>query len=243
MRKDGLETKRKILTVCVRLFLEQGYKETSITQITENAGVTRGSFQNLFRTKDAVLLELVETMFSGQFSAAKSITGQQLPPVYAYAVETAIQLTLTELNERLREIYLEAYSLPDTAEYIHLHTTAELKQIFGESFPDYADSDFYEMEIGTAGLMRGYMARKWDIHFPLDRKLRRFLTAAMRVYRVPEEQQRQVLAFIQSLDIRRIAAEVMEKLFAVLEIKFDFKLSPNGEKEEARWKNGFWGLY
>lgn len=234
MRKDGLETKRKILTVCVRLFLEQGYKETSITQITENAGVTRGSFQNLFRTKDAVLLELVETMFSGQFSAAKSITGQQLPPVYAYAVETAIQLTLTELNERLREIYLEAYSLPDTAEYIHLHTTAELKQIFGGSFPGYSDSDFYEMEIGTAGLMRGYMARKCDIHFSLDRKLSRFLTAAMRVYRVPEEEQRQVLAFIRSLDIRAIAAEVMEKLFTLLEMKFDFKLSPSGEKEENR---------
>lgn len=234
MRKDGLETKRKILTVCVRLFLEQGYKETSITQITENAGVTRGSFQNLFRTKDAVLLELVETMFSGQFSAAKSITGQQLPPVYAYAVETAIQLTLTELNERLREIYLEAYSLPDTAEYIHLHTTAELKQIFGGNFPGYSDSDFYEMEIGTAGLMRGYMARKCDIHFPLDRKLSRFLTAAMRVYRVPEEEQRQVLAFIRSLDIRAIAAEVMKKLFAMLEMKFDFKLSLNGEKEENR---------
>ncbi len=234
MRKDGLETKRKILAVCVRLFLEQGYKETSITQITENAGVTRGSFQNLFRTKDAVLLELVETMFSGQFSAAKSITGQQLPPVYAYAVETAIQLTLTELNERLREIYLEAYSLPDTAEYIHLHTTAELKQIFGGNFPGYSDSDFYEMEIGTAGLMRGYMARKCDIHFPLDRKLSRFLTAAMRVYRVPEEEQRQVLAFIRSLDIRAIAAEVMEKLFAMLEMKFDFKLPSNGKKEENR---------
>lgn len=234
MRKDGLETKRKILAVCVRLFLEQGYKETSITQITENAGVTRGSFQNLFRTKDAVLLDLVETMFSGQFSAAKSITGQQLPPVYAYAVETAIQLTLTELNERLREIYLEAYSLPDTAEYIHLHTTAELKQIFGGSFPGYSDSDFYEMEIGTAGLMRGYMARKCDIHFPLDRKLSRFLTAAMRVYRVPEEEQRQVLAFIRSLDIRAIAAEVMEKLFAMLEMKFDFKLPSNGKKEENR---------
>lgn len=234
MRKDGMETKRKILTVCVRLFLEQGYKETSITQITENAGVTRGSFQNLFHTKDAVLMELVETMFSGQFGAAKGITGQQLPPVYAYAAETAIQLTLTELNERLREIYLEAYSLPDTAEYIHLHTTAELKQTFGGNFPGYSDSDFYEMEIGTAGLMRGYMARKCDIHFPLDRKLSRFLTAAMRVYRVPEEEQRQVLAFIRSLDIRAIAAEVMEKLFTLLEMKFDFKLSPSGEKEDNR---------
>ena len=60
-------------------------------------------------------------------------------PVYAYAVETAIQLTLTELKENLREIYLEAYSLPDTAEYIYLHTTAELKQIFGGNFPGQFD--------------------------------------------------------------------------------------------------------
>ena len=134
----------------------------------------------------------------------------------------------------LREIYIEAYSLPETSEYIYLHTTAELKQIFGGNFPDDSDSDFYEMEIGTAGLMRSYMARKCDIHFPLERKLSRFLTAAMRVYRVSEEEQAKVLAFIQSLDIKAIATEVMYKLFAMLEMKYDFKLSKNGEMEETR---------
>ena len=134
----------------------------------------------------------------------------------------------------LREIYIEAYSLPETSEYIYLHTTAELKQIFGENFPDDTESDFYEMEIGTAGLMRNYMARKCDIHFPLERKLSRFLTAAMRVYRVPEAEQAKVLAFIQSLDIKAIATEVMYKLFAMLEMKYDFKLSKNGEMEETR---------
>lgn len=232
MRKDGMATKQRILTVCVRLFLEQGYKETTITQITEEAKVTRGSFQNLFPTKDAALMELVETMFSGQFGAARTITGGGLPPVYAYAAETAIQLTLTELNENLREIYLEAYTLPDTAEYIHLHTTAELKEIFGANFPGYSDSDFYEMEIGTAGLMRGYMARKCDIHFPLERKLARFLTASMRVFKVPEAEQEGALAFVAGLDIRSIAENVMEKLFAMLEMKFDFRLSGDREREE-----------
>ena len=232
MRKDGMATKQRILTVCVRLFLEQGYKETTITQITEEAKVTRGSVQNLFPTKDAVLMELVETMFSGQFGAARTITGGGLPPVYAYAAETAIQLTLTELNENLREIYLEAYTLPDTAEYIHLHTTAELKEIFGANFPGYSDSDFYEMEIGTAGLMRGYMARKCDIHFPLERKLARFLTASMRVFKVPEAEQEGALAFVAGLDIRSIAENVMEKLFAMLEMKFDFRLSGDREREE-----------
>lgn len=230
----SLPAKKRILTVCVRLFLEKGYKRSTLAEIIKKADVSYSTFQNIFRAKDGVLTELVEFMFSNQFAMARDEAGAKLPPVYVYAVETAIQLTLTELNERLREIYLEAYSLPDTAEYIHLHTTAELKQIFGGSFPGYSDSDFYEMEIGTAGLMRGYMARKCDIHFPLDRKLSRFLTAAMRVYRVPEEEQRQVLAFIRPLDIRAIAAEVMEKLFAMLEMKFDFKLPSNGEKEERR---------
>ena len=238
MRRDSSGTKRKILTVCVRLFLEQGYKNTSVSQIVEEAGVARGSYLNLFPTKDRILLELTETMFGGQFGVARSIADSKLPPVYAYAVETAIQLTLTELNENLREIYIEAYSLPETSEYIYLHTTAELKQIFGGNFPDYSDSDFYEMEIGTAGLMRNYMARKCDIHFPLERKLSRFLTATMRVYQVPEEEQARALAFIQSLDIRAIATKVMYKLFAMLEMKYDFKLSKDGETEVTTYRCG-----
>ena len=224
MRRDSSETKRKILTVCVRLFLEQGYKNTSVSQIVEEAGVARGSYLNLFPTKDRILLELTETMFGGQFGVAGSIADSKLPPVYAYAVETAIQLTLTELNENLREIYIEAYSLPDTSEYIYLHTTAELKQIFGEHFPDDTESDFYEMEIGTAGLMRNYMARKCDIHFPLERKLSRFLTAAMRVYRVPEDELEQTVRFVERLDIRSIAERVMHTLFQTLAMHYDFSL-------------------
>ena len=222
MRKDGIDTKNKILTVCVRLFLEQGYKNTTITQITEDVGISRGSFQNIFPTKDAVLMELVKTMFGGQFGAARKIVGDTLQPVYVYAVETAIQLTLTELNESLREIYIEAYTVEDIAEYIYLQTTAELKQIFGKNFPEYSECDFYETEIGTAGLMRNYMAKKCDIHFPLERKLNRFLTAAMRVYKVPEEEQEKVLAFV--------AALVMHKLFTMLEIKYDFRLSDSGKE-------------
>lgn len=224
LRRDSSETKRKILTVCVRLFLEQGYKNTSVSQIVDEAGVARGSYLNLFPTKDKILLDLTETMFGGQFGMARSIADTKLPPVYAYALETAIQLTLTELNENLREIYIEAYSLPETSEYIYLHTTAELKQIFSANFPDYSDSDFYEMEIGTAGLMRNYMARKCDIHFPLERKLSRFLTAAMRVYRVPEDELEQAVRFVERLDIRSIAERVMYTLFQTLAMHYDFSL-------------------
>lgn len=225
MRKDGAKTRKKILSVCVRLFLQQGYKETTVTQIVREAGITRGSYQNQFPTKDAVLMELVKTMFSSQFDMARSIAGDDLPPVYTYAVETSIQLALTELNETLRELYIESYTHPDTAEYIYLQTTSELKNIFAPYLPDHSESDFYDMEIGTSGLMRSYMAKRCDIHFPLQRKLECFLTAAMRVYRVPEEDQEKVLAFIAVLDIEAVASKIVQKVFAMLEMKFDFKLS------------------
>lgn len=230
MRKDGIETRNKILTICVRLFLEQGYKNTTITQITEEAGISRGSFQNFFPTKDAVLLELVKTTFGGQFGAARSIVGDNLQPVYIYATETAIQLTLTELNESLREIYIEAYMVPYIAEYIFLQTTAELKRIFGGNFPGYTECDFYEMGIGTSGLMRNYMVKKCDIHFPLEHKVNRFLSAAMRVYNVSEKDREKALAFVAALDLKTISTEVMHKLFAALEMRYNFKLLDSGKE-------------
>lgn len=229
MRKDGIETRKKILSVCVRLFLEQGYKHTSVTQIVEEAGIARGSYQNQFPTKDAILMELVKTMFGRQFSMAWSVTGEHLSPIYTYAVETAIQLTLTELNENLREIYIEAYSLPNTAEYIHLKTAEKLKEIFSPYLPDHSDNDFYELEIGTAGLIRNYMSKKCDIRFPLSRKLERFLTCSMRIFKVPEAEIQDAVAFVGRLDMKAIAGEVIHKLFTMLEMKYNFKLSSDVE--------------
>ena len=106
----SLPAKRRILTVCVKLFLEKGYKKTTVAEIVQKADVSNSTFQNIFRAKDGVLTELVEFMFDNQFGMARRITDADLPPVFVYAVETAIQLTLTELNENLREIYIEAYT-------------------------------------------------------------------------------------------------------------------------------------
>ena len=138
----SLPAKKRILTVCVRLFLEKGYRRTTLAEIIEKAEVSYSTFQNIFRAKDGVLTELVEFMFSNQFTMARSMTGAQLPPVYTYAVETAIQMTLTELNENLREIYIEAYTQKEALDYIFRETAKELQQIFGPYLPGRTARDF-----------------------------------------------------------------------------------------------------
>ena len=226
VRSDGLQTEKRILQACVRLFLENGYHQTTMTHILKEAQVSSSSFQNLFHSKDGVLMELVKFMFENQFGMARSVAGAELPPVYVYAAETALQITLTELNENLRQIYLEAYTQQRLLDYIQRATAKELHRIFGPYQPGLTEQDYYELELGTAGLMRGYMANPCTADFPLERKLEKFLTLALRGYKVPEDEVRQVLAFLAGLDIRGIAQKVMEELFRQLAMRYEF--SPEG---------------
>lgn len=232
-RYDSADSKRRITSACVRLFIEKGYRETKMTDILSAADVSSGTFQNIFHTKDGVLEELVHFMFSGQFGAAKDTLrlseqlGEDLKndPVLLYAVETSIQLTLAEVNENLREVYVEAYTQPRIAEIIYRKTKDELYRIFGSYLPECSQSDFYELEIGTAGIMRGYMSRPCDMYFPLKRKLRRFLSLALSAYKVPEEKQAAIQEFIANADMTAIANGVMQELFRALAMRFEFTLS------------------
>ena len=220
----SLPAKKRILTVCVKLFLEQGYKKTTVAQIVRQASVSNSIFQNIFRAKDGVLTELAQFMFSNQFAMARSTAGAQLPPVYVYAVETAIQMTLTELNENLREIYIEAYTQKEASDYIFHETAKELYQIFGPYQPELTAQDFYFMEIGSAGFMRAYMAQPCGGNLTLEKKLRMFLTMSLRAYHVPEDEIQKTVDFITGMDIRAVSERVMHELFKALAMRFEFTL-------------------
>ena len=225
MTSASLPAKKRILTVCVKLFLEKGYKKTTMAEIIEKADVSYSSFQNIFRAKDGVLSELASFMFENQFAMARGAAGQALSPVYVYAVETAIQLTLTELNENLREIYVEAYTQKEASEYILRETAKELYQIFGPYQPELSARDFYDLEIGSAGIMRSYMARPCDEELGLEKKLRLFLTMSLRAYNVPKPEADAAIAFVESLDIRAVSERVMQELFRALAMRFEFSLA------------------
>ena len=221
----SLPAKKRILTVCVKLFLEKGYKKATLAEIIEKADVSYSTFQNIFRAKDGVLTELVKFMFENQFAMARSEAGAKLPPVYVYAVETAIQMTLTELNENLREIYLEAYTQKEASEYILRETAKELFGIFGPYQPKLTLQDFYDMDIGSAGIMRGFMAHPCDEELTLEKKLRLFLTMSLRAYNVPKEEMEQAIRFVEGLDIRTVSERVMQELFKALAMHFEFSLA------------------
>lgn len=223
-RYNSREAKRRILSACVKLFIEQGYKETTMNDILSSADVSCGTFQNIFKTKSGVLFELMRFMFDAQFSQASSIAEKE-KPYLVYAAETAVQIAIVEQNENLRQIYTVAYNTPSTVEYIYQQTSTKLFELFSFYRPELSESDFYELEIGTAGIMRGYMMRPCDKYFTLEKKLSRFLEMSLCAYGVPEKERREAIDFVLSKGIEKIADGVLQKLFAFLEMEFDFSLS------------------
>lgn len=220
-RYDSRGAKRRILTTCVKLFLEKGYTETKVAEILKGADVSASSFQNVFHTKDGVLAELVEMMFSGQFEAVRQLIPDAPSPEYIYAVETAVQLALTEMNENLRDIYVEAYTYPATAELIHRSTAKELQAAFTSRLPDFSEGDFYEIDLGTAGMMRGFMVRRCDQYFTLEKKINRFLDMSLSIFRIPLEEREQIIAYVAQVNVCEAAEQVMQALFTSLSMQFE----------------------
>ena len=217
---NGLLTQQKMLRAAVTLFLEKGYGKTTTAEIAEAAGMAQSSFFRAFSSKEALLLELVRRMFTGQFALAEQHSGEA-DPVFLYAVETALQLHICELSESLRDLYTSAYTLPTTADYIYRSTAQELQQIFGKYLPSAALSDFYELDLVSAGVMRGLMARRCDMYFPIEKKVALFLRCALKIYDVPEAEHEAVISRVQKMDLDAMARSMLEKTVQLSQAGFD----------------------
>ena len=57
-QQRGEETRSHILDVAGELFAQRGYDATSVADICDGAGVTKGAFYHHFESKQAVFLEL-----------------------------------------------------------------------------------------------------------------------------------------------------------------------------------------
>ena len=97
-RYDSQDSRRRILAACVRLFLEKGYNRTTVAEIIHDADVSASTFQNIFRAKDGVLVDLCRLVLDAQLRAARELMPAGYPPACEFAAYIAVQLTTTELN-------------------------------------------------------------------------------------------------------------------------------------------------
>lgn len=210
LQLKGKIRRNKLLHVAIKMFLQNGYEKTTTASIAKRAGMSPSSFFAAFENKEALLLTLVKIMFEGQFNHAEQIEGVSKDPLLLYGIETTLQLYITEMSEPLRELYVVAYSLKSTSEYIYTQMSARLQSIFAAYQQEAQAIDFYEMEVASSGVMRAFMAKKCDLYFNVERKLKRFLECSLTLYAVPQEERRRVIAAVLDMDLKSIAKKIID---------------------------------
>ncbi len=218
MDEHMLELRKKVLVAAAKLFLQQGYSNTTTRQIATEAGVNVSAMNRSFGTKENILAVLVEYVLQSQFDfAAKVVEGHSNDPVLFYAAETTLQLYMAESHEHIRDLYNAAYSMPKTSDIIQHAVTGKLERIFAEYRPELETKDFYELEIASGGVMRGFMTIPCNMYFTIDRKVARFIETTFLIYRVPQARIEEAVAFVKQFDFVTLAEQAVASMLYRLE--------------------------
>ncbi len=80
MKKNSRNTKGKIVSAAWKLFYEQGYDNTTVEEIVEESGTSRGSFYHYFDGKDALLSSL-SYLFDDKYAELEKAMDPTLSPI------------------------------------------------------------------------------------------------------------------------------------------------------------------
>ncbi len=79
--EEQVRRRHEIFGASIKLFLKNGFQETSMREIAEEAGIGKSTLYDYFPTKDDILAWGVEDEFMDLADAAREIAAQPLPAV------------------------------------------------------------------------------------------------------------------------------------------------------------------
>ena len=77
-KKNARNTRGKIVNAAWKLFYEQGYEDTTVEEIIELSGTSKGSFYHYFDGKDA-LLSTLSSLFDEKYEELTEVLDPEMP--------------------------------------------------------------------------------------------------------------------------------------------------------------------
>lgn len=149
-REDSRDrTTQRLLAAARKLIANRGLSDTSLEDIAEEAGYTRGAFYSNFSSKGDLFIELLRRDHEATNAQLRALQDDSLP--------------LDRIQQRIREIYTRMYS---TNESFMIWTEARMLAARDAKFRVKLDALLVEKRAEVAKLI-GYFYRRAGIESPL----------------------------------------------------------------------------
>ncbi len=157
------EKDRQIIEVSMRLFARKGFSTTSIQEIATESGISKGAFYLHFKSKDDLLLailqyhfEMIEKAFSEQVTSTQSprekFISQQMALYSHFLTHRDFLIMLTKEQAIPRNETIKQLLLGKQMES-HQHYRKSIIEIYGPDIEPYS----WDITIILEGMIKSYM--------------------------------------------------------------------------------------
>lgn len=206
------ETEVKIIRSAMKLFLSEGYTNTTFRGIAKDSNVNLGVITYHFRSKDDLLFLLAEELMDCHTQILEEILTLDDDVLFAYAMEIAAQITICENNKKVWDLYHAMYSHLITFEYIKSWAATKNYNIFKSRLPHWSESDFREKEIIASGIELAALKSFCDKSFTLERKITVVLDSMLNLYETTGKERQQTISKVLEHDYRKMGCKILRCL-------------------------------
>jgi AcrR family transcriptional regulator len=120
--KKAIIRKRELVDAAIDLFAEKGYENTSVDDIINKVGVTKGAFYYYFKSKEQVMEEFDEILVEPEVKAFdQALSDSTLSPAEKLSLAVSQPLSeIPELNQRDQKAF-RAFRSVGNAKFYHKH--------------------------------------------------------------------------------------------------------------------------
>ena len=208
INKKRPNTRLQIIQLAAKLFIDEGYQNTSIAKLAKILDLSPGNITFYFKSKEQLLAVLVDEQIDFQRLMMEQAANEGTSSLLSYCLELAAMASICEEDDAAKEYFASAYTSDLTLKLIRKSDTEKTKAVFGNYCPNWTQEQWAATENIVSGIEYAtIMTKETEISLPLQ--IERALNSILLLYAVPEDQRRSKIQKVLSMDYRALGRTIL----------------------------------
>ena len=209
MARAGTTTKYEIVQTASEFFFTEGFSNTSPRMIAEKLGLSTGNITYYFKSKEHLLLTIVEELCNFQWNMLKAEIDKGIGSAASICLETMTVAVACEENEIARDFFIATFQSELCRNHLRQNHVERSKKIFAAECDGWTNEQFHQAELLVQG--RQYSAIvPTDENIPLKMRLSGALNQILSIYNVNEKTRQEEIQKVLDKDCREISKRVLK---------------------------------
>ena len=208
INKKRPNTRLQIIQLAAKLFIDEGFQNTSIAKLAKILDLSPGNITFYFKSKEQLLAVLVDEQINFQRLMMEKATNEGTSSLLAYCLELAVMASICEEDAAAENYYASAYTSALTLKLIRKRDTEKTKEVFGDYCPHWTQEQWAATENIVSGIEYATIMTK-ESEIPLPVQIERALDSIMLLYAVPEDLRKLKIKKVLSMDYRALGKKIL----------------------------------